>query len=339
VAAVHVAKERLFANPQRPDAYAAGGKAQIDQQGQPLPAADSLSSYFTQVFGLRRSDVQLKPLVKGSMVIAGTILGRIGAVAPHEAPHVLFQLRPAGRGTPLIDPKPVLDGWKLLEATAIYRAAGKNPFLGPDAKNPTLGQIFLMSKETLQQRVLTDPSVSIYDCGRRDIESGQVDRRVLATLEFLSLSGMKPTVSALRCGHSVLTSSGYVSEHSSGNAVDIAQVNGIPILGHQGPGTITDAVIRRLLTLQGLYKPHQIISLMTYPGTDNTLSLPDHANHVHIGFQPLYSDDPKLAAQINSVLKPKQWIKLIDRLRQIKNPVVSVTPSAASIPAGSAAGD
>ena len=52
-----------------------------------------------------------------------------GSARPTElAPHLHFAIRPAGRGAPRIDPKPILDGWKLLEATAIYRAAGKNPF-------------------------------------------------------------------------------------------------------------------------------------------------------------------------------------------------------------------
>ena len=74
------------------------------------------------------------------------------------APHMLFEIRPAGRGAPRIDPKPILDGWKLLESTAIYRAAGKNPFFGPDAKNPSIGQILLMSKEALQRRVLDRPA-------------------------------------------------------------------------------------------------------------------------------------------------------------------------------------
>ena len=63
---------------------------------------------------------------------------------------------------------------------------------------------------------------------------------MLATLEFLAASGLKPTVTSLKCGHSYLTTSGNVSEHSSGNAVDIAAINGIPILGHQGKGSITD---------------------------------------------------------------------------------------------------
>ena len=67
----------------------------------------------------------LKRLKVGSKVIAGTILGRIGARPTTTAPHVLFEIRPAGRDAPRIDPKPILDGWKLLESTAIYRAAGQ----------------------------------------------------------------------------------------------------------------------------------------------------------------------------------------------------------------------
>ena len=50
------------------------------------------------------------------------------------------QPRPAGRGAPRIDPKPILDGWKLLEATAIYRASGKNVLYGDaDADGFSIG--------------------------------------------------------------------------------------------------------------------------------------------------------------------------------------------------------
>ena len=295
--------------------------------GSVIPGYTTFKSYFTGIYGLKRSDVVLKKLKPGSKVIAGTILGRIGRTEQKMAPHMLFEVRPAGRGAPRIDPKPILDGWKLLESTAIYRAAGKNPFWGPDSKNPSIGQILLMSKEALQHRVLTDPAIDIYACGRRDIQSGGIDRRVLATLEFLSASGLKPTVSTLHCGHSFLTTSGNVSEHSSGNAVDIAAINGIPILGHQGPGSITDITIRRLLTLQGTMKPHQIISLMTFDGADNTLSLPDHNDHIHVGFQPLDGTDAKANQQLNSALKPSQWTKLMGRLSKIDNPTVPLQPS------------
>ena len=108
-----------------------------------------------------------------------------------------------------------------------------------------------MSKESLAERVVNNPRIEVYGCGRRDIETGQIDRRVLATLEFLAASGFKPTVTSLRCGHSLMTASGNVSEHSTGTAVDIAAVNGVPIFGHQGSGSITDITIQRLLTLQG----------------------------------------------------------------------------------------
>jgi murein DD-endopeptidase MepM/ murein hydrolase activator NlpD len=323
---VDVTKERAFANPSRPASYKSGGEEQLlNREFQ--AGGSSYQAQFTKVLGLDSKDVTIKRLKVGSKVVAGTILGRLGKSQKHVASHLLFEIRPAGKGAPRIDPKPILDGWKLLESTAIYRAAGKNPFFGPDAKNPSIGQVLLMSKESLQKRVLDDPRISIYDCGRRDVQAGNIDRRVLATLEFLASSGLKPTVSALECGHSLMTASGNISEHSSGSAVDIAAINGIPILGHQGEGSITDMTIRRLLTLQGTMKPHQIISLMTFAGTDNTLSLPDHADHIHVGFRPLYGSDSKLGRQLNSALKPSQWIKLIDRLGSIDNPKVLTSPS------------
>jgi hypothetical protein len=244
---------------------------------------------------------------------------------------MLFELRPAGRGAPRVDPKPILDGWKLLESTAIYRAKGKNPFFGDDAEKPTLGQILLMGKDALARHVLANPRIDIYSCGANDIRSGAVDRRVLATLEFLAASGLKPTVTSLKCGHGLMTASGNVSQHSSGNAVDIAKVNGIPIVGHQGKGSITDLTIQRLLTLQGTMKPDQIISLMTFEGADNTLALPDHYDHIHVGWKPLYGTNSKAAKQVNAVLKPKQWIKLIGRLKEIDNPTVSLQPSKYSV--------
>jgi hypothetical protein len=87
-------------------------------------------------------------------------------------------------------------------------------------------------------------------------------------------------------------------------------------------------------------KPHQIISLMTFAGTDNTLSLPDHNDHIHIGFRPLYDSNSKSARQLDAVLKPAQWIKLISRIGTIENPTVLTKPSKDSIkvtkPAGRA---
>ena len=299
-AAAAPVKERLFAHPARSNAMAAGGAQQEFLRTGRIDGALTPAL----ALGIARDQIVIKKLKVGSQVPAGTVLGRIGAASSRTQPFVRFEIRPAGRGAPRVDPKPILDGWKLLESTAIYRAKGKNPFVGPDAATPTIGQILLMSKETLQQRVLADPRIQIYDCGRQDIQAGQIDRRVLATLEFLVASGLNPTVTSLNCGHSYLSASGNVSEHSTGTAVDIAAVNGIPILGNQGKGSITELVIQRLLTLQGTMKPHQIISLMTFPDADNTLSLADHDDHIHIGFRPRYGTNSKLSKQLNAVLKP-----------------------------------
>src|SRR6201999_1841569 len=117
-------------------------------------------------------------------VIGGTILGRIGK-ADAKAAHIEFEIRPAGKKAPRIDPKPILDGWKLLEATAIYRASGKNALHGPDGEGMSIGQILLPPKVQLERRVLADDRIDVYEGGRDDIRSGQVDRRVLATLEYL----------------------------------------------------------------------------------------------------------------------------------------------------------
>jgi hypothetical protein len=327
------AKQRLFANPRRKNAAEAGGAQQEFERTGRIDGVSTFEGYLTRVYGLDRSDVRLKSLKEGSRVVAGTILGRIGKTQERSAPHTLFEVRPAGRGAPRIDPKPILDGWKLLESTAIYRAAGKNPFFGTESGAPSIGQILLMSKETLAQRVVNNPRIQLYECGRRDVASGQIDRRVLATLEFLAASGFKPTVTSLKCGHSIMTASGNVSHHSVGSAVDIAAVNNIPIMGHQGSGSITELTIQRLLTLQGTMKPDQIISLMKFDNTDNTYAMGDHADHIHVGWRPLYGTDSKTAKQVNAILKPKQWIKLIDRLGEIDNPTVRRAPSRFSLDA------
>jgi Transglycosylase SLT domain len=262
----------------------------------------------------------------GSKVIAGTVLARVGSSAEGVDSHINFSIRPAGRGAPRIDPKPILDGWKLLEATAIYRAKGKNPF----AARLSGAGVLLLSKEALQKRVLADDGLSIYACGRDDIASGLIDRRILAMLEYLRSKAFELTITSLQCGHGYLTASGNVSEHSSGDAVDIAIINGVPVTGHQGPGTLTDELIREVLRLQGTMHPHQVISLEDLPGA-TSIAMADHYDHVHVGYHPLESGNP-LEAQFSTLLKPDQWQRLIDRLGQIENPKVPTKPSPFSLP-------
>jgi murein DD-endopeptidase MepM/ murein hydrolase activator NlpD len=323
-------KERLFAHPDLPGARDNGGMEQLLDSKASKGGFSTFRTYFSQPFGMQAKDVRLRRLKKGAHVIGGTILGRIGKTVTTEAPHLMFEIRPAGRGAPRIDPKPILDGWKLLEATAIYRASGRNVLHGDDTDGMSIGQVLLLPKPQLQKRVLADDRIDIYPCGREDVRTGQIDRRVLATLEYLAESGFKPTVSALKCGHSLMTSSGNISEHSSGNAVDISKVNGIPIIGHQDKGGITDQAVHRLMALQGTMEPHQIISLLDFGR--NTMALPDHNDHIHVGFRPLFGENKKLGKQAFEVLRPGQWSDLLSRLRKIDNPVVPTKPSKYAIP-------
>jgi hypothetical protein len=259
----------------------------------------------------------------GSKVIAGTVLARVAAGEEGIDPHINFSIRPAGKGAPRIDPKPILDGWKLLEATAIYRAKGKSPF-----SNLSGAGVLLLSKEALQKRVLADKGLEIYECGREDIAAGTIDRRILAMLEYLRTQGFKLTITSLNCGHGLLTTSGNVSEHSTGDAVDIAVINGTPVTGHQGPGTPTDDLVRAVLQLQGTMHPHQVISLEDLPG-ETSFAMADHYDHVHVGYQPL---EGAAGAQFTALLKPNQWQRLINRLGQIENPDVPVSPSKYAVP-------
>jgi murein DD-endopeptidase MepM/ murein hydrolase activator NlpD len=323
-------RDRLFALPDRSSTSSdqSSVPGQLDNLlGERVPAYEIFKSYASATFKFDRETMELRPLKIGSTVSGGTVLGQIGQPGS-GAPYVHFSIRPAGRGAPKIDPKPILDGWKLLETTAIYRAAGKDPF-GTDA---SVGGVLLMSKPVLEQRVLADPRLEIYSCGRSDIESGQIDRRILAALSYLVERGYRLGLTSLKCGHSFYTTSGNVSAHSSGNAVDIATINGISVLGNQGPGSITEAVVRDLMSLQGTMYPDQIITLMDLGPP--TFAMGDHADHIHLGYQPPFGAAGQDVGSLARVLKPDQWERLIDRLGEIDNPEVPRKTSDAALPAG-----
>jgi hypothetical protein len=286
------------------------------------------SKQFSRPFGLNRKGTRPAPLKEGARVISGTVLGEVGTPDEGKASHLDFAIQPAGRGAPSIDPKPILDGWKLLEETAIYRARGQNVLTG----SASVGQLLLLSKPLLERRVLADQRIEVYECGRQDIRTGQIDRRVLITMAYLAESGLRPTVTSLKCGHSVYTSSGNVSNHASGNAVDIAALNGIPVLGHQDRGGIVEQAVRRILQLQGTMTPDELISLFDFGGP--SFAMADHADHIHVGFTPLFGNNRKLGRQALAVLRPGQWHALVDRLGDIDQPKVVEGPKRFTNPAG-----
>jgi hypothetical protein len=318
-------KVRLFAHPGNPDARAAAiasaaRKARQSHAGAPLP------------------------LRAGSVVASGTVLGHVRVPPRAKDGHLRFAIRPAG-DTETIDPAVILANWAQLQ-TALHPDGAKatNALLGATASDA-----FLLSKAQLERAVLSEPGITLDACGRHEIAAGKVDKRVLAVLAFLSRSGLEPTVSALRC-----TARQFPNSPSAGygaDEVDISAINGTPIAGHQGPETITDLTIRTLLTLPGEFIPHEIVSLMRYPGSLRTHASAAAASHIHLVFLPETATttlNPAAAAKAahsartgrtapsplvtTSTLSTAQWNQLMERVGTLPMPTISTKPSSSAIP-------
>jgi soluble lytic murein transglycosylase-like protein len=320
-------RTRLYAHPGNPDAKAAA-----------VVAAARAAR--------RNNAGHTVPLRKGAVVSSGTILGRVSAPKGAQAGHLKFAVRPAGDAS-TVEAGPILANWaQLQKALHPEGSRERNALLGATASDA-----FLLSRSELERAVLSDPGITIYACGRHDISSGAVDKRVLALLTFLSRSGLQPTVSALRCGQSQFSSGGGLSAQYRGDAVAITAINGVPIARHQGPGTITDLTIRALLTVPAEYVPHEILSLMRYPGSANTHANRGYWNRISIAFAPAskpaalsagatskaaHSAKSGATASVplvtTSTLSAPDWTALITRIGGLPVPKVAAKPTSAAIP-------
>jgi hypothetical protein len=194
--------------------------------------------------------------------LAGINARRAGPAAPPKA------------APPTTAPPPVRPDDRAVALDTYLQALGPRTILvGLDA-----------SRAELQQQVLSDPRVHIYPAGRGDVASGKLDVRILAMIEYLAQADGEVSVSCLISGHSryVAGRPGVVSAHVYGRAVDVSAVGGVPILDHQGPGSVTERTIRQILALPSAIEPAQIISLMALGGP--SFALADHYDHIHIGY-------------------------------------------------------
>jgi hypothetical protein len=140
----------------------------------------------------------------------------------------------------------------------------------------------LAHKDDLVNRVLHDGRVTIYPGGRQDLASGRVDIRVVVLIEYLADTYGQVTVSCLISGHRLYARPGVISAHIYGRAVDVADLGGIPVFGHQEPGGITERAVRAILLLPSELQPKQVISLLGLGGP--SFPLANHYDHIHIGY-------------------------------------------------------
>jgi hypothetical protein len=140
----------------------------------------------------------------------------------------------------------------------------------------------LAHEDDLVNKVLNDGRITIYPGGRQDLASGRVDVRVVVLIEYLADTYGQVTVSCLISGHRLYARPGVISAHIYGRAVDVADVGGIPIYGHQELGGITERAVRAILLLPSELQPKQVISLLGLGGP--SFPLANHYDHIHIGY-------------------------------------------------------
>jgi murein DD-endopeptidase MepM/ murein hydrolase activator NlpD len=282
----------------------------------------------------RRAPIGSEALKRGAVVAQGTVIGHLGAVGTgHSRAMLRFAVRPAG-AQQAVDPGPVLRNWAQLDA-ALHPQGAKAA--GDVLAGATAADAFAMPAAQLERAVLSDPGIRLGACDRQQVASGKVDERMLALLVFMSRSGLEPTVEQLRCGHLSHRGGAAVVSYLPRGSLTIGAINGVPIAGHQGPGSITDVAIRTLLTVEHPFAPAQIVSLMQYPGIAATLARPDHAGQIEIVLpaKPSTHRSVRLArtasAPANTVLDSAQWDRLIAQIGSLASPTVARKPSSAAV--------
>jgi hypothetical protein len=116
-----------------------------------------------------------------------------------------------------------------------------------------------------------------------DLKSGRIDPRIVGLIGAITQSH-QITISALRSDHSEYTTSGNISNHFYGRAMDIAAVDGVSCT--DTAPTAPCAVLGRTLTLlpAGSH-PTELIYCFDLDGPSGpAFAAADHCDHVHVGF-------------------------------------------------------
>lgn len=143
-------------------------------------------------------------------------------------------------------------------------------------------------KATQQQiaAVLADKRIELDASGYQDVLTGQIDGRILDAMSLAAARFNHIRITSLKSDHGVYTSSGNVSAHAYGCAMDIGTIGSTYITpGSQTQGgEVHQAVVffAGLGSIKQDLGPHQVISLFDLGGA--TLAMGDHGDHIHVGY-------------------------------------------------------
>ena len=115
-----------------------------------------------------------------------------------------------------------------------------------------------------------------------DLQQGLIDPRVMMLIAAIS-QNHQITISSLRSDHSMYTTSGNVSNHFYGRAVDIAAIDGVPctVVTPDGPcGRMAQA----LALLPPGQRPTELIFCFDPDGPGPAFAAADHCDHIHAGY-------------------------------------------------------
>jgi hypothetical protein len=117
---------------------------------------------------------------------------------------------------------------------------------------------------------------------QEDLENGMIDPRIVGLIGAIT-QRHQITISALRSDHSMYTTSGYVSNHYYGRAMDIAVVDGVSCTDVSPSAPCAQLAIT-LSQLPAPAMPTELIYCFDVDGPGPAFARSDHCDHVHAGY-------------------------------------------------------
>jgi hypothetical protein len=200
--------------------------------------------------------------------------------------------------------------------------------------------IFFVGTGALEHAVLVNRHVSLPACERTQVSSHRVDRRVLAVLEYLAQSGFSLGVDPSSCtSPSALLAAPAASALATPaprlGTLDIAQINGQPVVAHPSSSSFTGLVLARLRALYGEFVPQSVLdiasatTLIPQPGgTAHELQVSFAVPGAHLAkaLAPAQLAAERVPA-FDAPLTTLEWSRVTARLSAISSPGLVPFPS------------